>query len=268
MIIIKCLTILLFNIQSYILPNIYNTINRINNFENPILLLSLQKDINETYNSSFDNVKSIEYDEEQDLWILDLELPNSELSDIEQHDDFPSFNEFLKNRKKNEQALVRQYFEKSHIREINDMESKHLTILTHSETIEWSKIWVYDMINSGSSDNYPKFIYDNIYDMRELCKSNTDKMFFCIGYIPNSSIYGPYYIGLFELNTINRELHTHMIVQNPNYLVVDNDKDIFNNYKKELIYITSKADISFKYDMLKNIPQCERYYLSWLYNDM
>ena len=103
MIIIKCLTILLFNVQSYILPNIYhsiNKINKINKINNPILLLALQKDINETYNSSFDNVKSIEYDEEQDLWILDLELPSSESNDSEEKDNFPSFNEFLENRKK------------------------------------------------------------------------------------------------------------------------------------------------------------------------
>ena len=271
MIIIKCLTILLFNVQSYILPNIYhsiNKINKINKINNPILLLALQKDINETYNSSFDNVKSIEYDEEQDLWILDLELPSSESNDSEEKDNFPSFNEFLENRKKKEQALVNQYYENPDEKKINDIQSKDLTMLTHSETIEWSKQWIYDMINYGPSNNYPKFIYDNIYDMRQFCSINKNNMFFCIGYIPNGSIYGPYYIGLFELNSINRELYAHLIMQNPNYFVIDNEKNRFNNYKKELIYITSKANLSLNYNMLKNIPNCNRYYLDWFFNDL
>merc|ERR1712166_753698 len=79
MIIIKCLILLFFNVESYILPNIYYSINKKNRINNPIILLDLQTDINETHNSSFDNVKSIEYNEEQDLWILDLELPSPEL---------------------------------------------------------------------------------------------------------------------------------------------------------------------------------------------
>tara|TARA_B100000787_G_scaffold161547_5_gene141497 strand:+ start:16477 stop:17313 length:837 start_codon:yes stop_codon:yes gene_type:complete len=278
MIIIKCLILLFFNVESYILPNIYYSINKKNRINNPIILLDLQTDINETHNSSFDNVKSIEYNEEQDLWILDLELPSPELPSPElstpellesgENDNFPSFNDFLKNRKKKEPDLDNQYVDYPDQNTNHAMQSKHLNMLTRYETIDLSKQWIYDMIHNGSSINYPKFLYDNIYDMREFCSSNTDRMCFCIGYSPPGSIYGPYYIGLFKLNTINKELHVHLIMQNPNYFIMDNEKNIFNNYKKELIYIARKSDISFRYNRLKNIPQCERYYLDWFYNDL
>ena len=43
-------------------------------------------------------------------------------------------------------------------------------------------------------------------------------------------------------------------MQNPNYYIIDDGKNTFNNYKKELIHITSKANLSFDYNMLKIIP--------------
>ena len=48
---------------------------------------------NNTLNSSLANIKSVDYDEEEDMWILDLDNKQEEES-------FPSFEEFLKKKRK------------------------------------------------------------------------------------------------------------------------------------------------------------------------
>ena len=45
---------------------------------------------NNTLNSSLANIKSVDYDEEEDMWILDL--------DNTEEESFPSFEEFLKKK--------------------------------------------------------------------------------------------------------------------------------------------------------------------------
>ena len=147
--------------------------------------------------------------------------------------------------------------------------SKDLKLITYNETREWAKSWIYDMINYGKSNNYRKFIYDNIYDMKEFITQNKSKEYFYIGYLPKGSIYGPYYIGAFELDPKRRDFNTYLIMQNPNYLNIDiiKEKKRFINFKKELLSLSYKSNVFFKYNKLKYITSCERYYLAWLYED-
>ena len=255
--------------KCYRLPNMM--INKITGFRAPNVVSMEENSLNNnTLNSSLANIKSVEYDEKEDMWIVDLD--NSE----EKEDNFPSFLKFLENRNKNEEEITRKYFEKADKKakkieeEIKNPLPKDLKLITYDETIEWSKTWVYDMVNYGPSDTYPKFVYDNIYDMREFCKQNISRKYFYIGYIPKDSKIGPYYIGAFELIPEKRELATHLIMQNPNYVISDksSDKSIntFINYKKELLLMTYQAKVFFKFDRLKYSSN-ERYYYSWLFED-
>ena len=257
MCVIKIFFLIFLNVESYILQNISPNVlnNKKNRLNKKILLSEIKKERNETFNSSFDNIKSIEYNEENDMWIIDLKL-----TDSEEISEFPSFNKFLENKKNDEIMKIQK----------SKRPFKNLKLLTYSDTIGYSKQWIYDMITYGPSNSYPKFIYDNIYDIREHCNINTNKIYFYIGYFPKGSIYGPYYIGAFELNTQERVLDTNLIMQNPNYYMLDkksNDKNNFINYKKELLCMSYATNIIFKYDKLKYIPTCERYYLSWFYED-
>tara|TARA_B100001769_G_scaffold274798_2_gene274210 strand:- start:11541 stop:12368 length:828 start_codon:yes stop_codon:yes gene_type:complete len=273
MYIIKLLLLVVLNAESYILPNISPNIlnNKKNRLNKRILLSVIKKENNETSNTTwYNNIKSIEYSDKEDMWIIDLKLPESEESKSEESSEFPSFNKFIEERKK-EEEIKSLYFGK--IEKTKHIESKDLKLISYSETINFSKKWIYDMINHGPSDSYPKFIYDNIYDIREYCTINIERKYFYIGYYPKGSIIGPYYIGAFELNAKTRELNTNLIMQNPNYVLLDKgkdkdkdkDKDRFINFKKELIRMSHKANIDFKYDKLKNVKTCERYYYSWLY---
>jgi len=245
--------------------------------------------VNETFNSSLENnnlgIKSVEYNEEQELWVIDLESPEEESPEEESSEEespnskednaFPSFNKFLENRNKKENEITKAYFEKAD-RKANEIEediknphSKDLKLLMYSETIELSRKWIYDMIHNGESNNFPKFIYDNIYDMREFCKQNTTREYYYIAYTPNHAINGPHFIGAFELVPEKRELNTYFIMQNPNNIMSNKDNNIngFINYKKEILRMTYKANVFLKYDKLSKTPACERYYLSWVFED-
>ena len=266
-------------VNSYRLPNmIINKINKINGFR-VSYIVSLEENSfnNNTLNSSLANIKSVDYDEKEDMWILDLDLYNSEKKEEkeekeEKEDNFPSFSKFLENRNKNQEIITRKYFEEADKKankiekEMKNPHSKDLKLMRYDETIKYAKLWIYDMINSGKSNTYPKFIYDNIYDMRAFCKENISRKYFYIGYNPKDSNNGPYYIGAFRLIPEKRELDAHLIMQNPNYEISDKNTNRFINYKKELLLMTYEANVFFKFDKLKN-PANERYYYSWLFED-
>ena len=282
-------SLLLLNIESYLLPNTFHRNNIKNKFNRGIIILAVEKKVNETFNSSLENnnlgIKSVEYNEEQELWVIDLEsfdleLPEEESSEEEspnskEDNAFPSFNKFLENRNKKENEITRVYFEKAD-RKANEIEedirnphSKDLKLLTYYETIEYSKEWIYNMIHNGPSDSFPKFIYDNIYDMREFCEHNQSREYFYVSYVPDNAPHGPYFIGAFELVPNERELNTYLIMQNPKYIISDKDIDInrFINYKKEILRMTYEANVFLKFNRLNQSPACERYYLSWLFED-
>ena len=116
---------------------------------------------------------------------------------------------------------------------------------------------------------FPTFMYQDMYRMCDFGCVNVSKRYFYIGYYPPSfdSRKGPYYIGAFEVNPIEREFIARIIIQNP-YYCSNNlyDKEKIINFRKELEALCHEATVNFKYSNLKNTP-LERYYFSWLYND-
>ena len=147
------------------------------------------------------------------------------------------------------------------------LSSKNLKLLTAFSAIHWSRTWIYEMININ--EFFPTFMYQDMYRMCDFGCVNVSKRYFYIGYYPPSfdSRKGPYYIGAFEVNPIEREFIARIIIQNP-YYCSNNlyDKEKIINFRKELEALCHKATVNFKYSNLKNTP-LERYYFSWLYND-
>lgn len=209
-------------------------------------------------------------------------IPHIDMMAIEKNDNetYLSFNEFIEERNKRQEKMVSEYFKKAEkkekeiIKNLKNYEnikprSKHLKLITYLETVEWSKQWVHDMINYGPSTTSPSFIYEDIYEMRDFCNKNISKQYFYIGYYPEdvNTYKGPYYIGAFELNITNREFHTHLIIQNPNYIIAsEKDNNRFINFKKELKKMTEDAYVFFRFSELRN-KSSNRYYMSWLLED-
>jgi hypothetical protein len=253
----------------YTLPNII--INRITELRVPNIVSMKENFLNnDTFNSSLANIKSVDYDEEEDMWVLDLD--NSE--EKEEYK-FPSFEEFLKNKKAKDEEEVLKYFKQAEEKERRIRESydnieptsKDLELLNNIATIEWAKNWIHDMVSYG--DSFPKFMYQDMFLMRDFARENETKKYFYIGYFPSDTrlMHGPYYIGSFELIPELREFQTHLIIQNPNYMmedVLDTHKIV--HFKEELVKMTNDAMVFFKFSNLKNSSN-ERYYYSWLYED-
>lgn len=145
--------------------------------------------------------------------------------------------------------------------------SKDLKLLNDVITVEWSKNWIYDMVHY--TDTFPRFMYQDMFLMRDFANENTSKRYFYIGYFPSDirCIHGPYYIGAFELVPNMREFNTHLLVQNPNYMIENEyDENKILDFKRELIKMTQDALVFFKFSKLKKGSN-DRYYYSWLYGD-
>lgn len=252
----------------YTLPNMM--INRIKEVRVPSIV-SMEENFlnNDTLNSSLANIKSLDYDEEEDMWVLDLD--NSE----KEEDIFPSFEEFLKNKKAKDEEEVLKYFKQAEEKERRIRErydnieptSKDLKLLNNVATIEWAKNWIHDMV--GYSNSFPKFMYQDMFLMRDFARENDTNKYFYIGYFPSDTrlMHGPYYIGSFELIPEKREFQTYLIIQNPNYMMEDElDTHRIAHFKQELVKMTNDAMVFFKFSNLKNSSN-ERYYYSWLYED-
>ena len=121
----------------------------------------------------------------------------------------------------------------------------------------------------GYSNSFPKFMYQDMFLMRDFARENNTIEYFYIGYFPSSTrlMHGPYYIGCFELIVKKREFQTHLIIQNPNYMMENElDSKRIVHFKEELVKMTNDAMVFFKFSNLKNSSN-ERYYYSWLYED-
>lgn len=210
---------------------------------------------NNTLNSSLANIKSVDYDKEEES--------------------FPSFEEFLKKKRERDEEEVLKYFKQAEEKERITRErydnieptSKDLKLLNNVATIEWAKNWIDDMV--GYSNSFPRFMYQDMFLMRDFARENETKKYFYIGYFPSDTrlMHGPYYIGSFELIPEMREFQTHLIIQNPNYMMEDElDTHRIVYFKKELVKMTKDAMVFFKFSNLKNSSN-ERYYYSWLYED-
>ena len=146
--------------------------------------------------------------------------------------------------------------------------SKDLKMLDNVSAYECAKNWIYNMVHLNS--NFPQFMYQDMFLMKDFTFENTSSLYFYIGYYPSDirTIHGPYYIGAFELKPRDREFITHVIIQNPNYMIEnDLDKYRFIDFKRELVKMTQDALVFFKYANLKNTAN-ERYYYSWLFEDI
>ena len=192
-------------------------------------------------------------------------LDNKNLSLLNKKDlnnNFPSFYKFIQQReeeKKRDLKNNKQYFMES--------SSKDLKLLQYISALQWSKNWIYEMIHL--ENNFPKFMFQDMYRMREFGETNSSKNFFYIGYFPPDSNLkqGPYYIGAFELLVKDRSFVTHLIIQNPHYFLDDKyDNCKIIDFKKQLIAMTNDANVFFKYENLKNNFD-QRYYYSWIYED-
>jgi len=149
----------------------------------------------------------------------------------------------------------------------NILKSKNLKLLTSFSAIQWARSWVYEMVNI--KELFPTFMYTDMYKMCDFGSVNVSKRYFYIGYyLPKiDENKGPYYIGAFEVNPLEREFITRIIIQNPYYSVKNNyDKENIIGFKKELRLLCVEANVSLKYSNLKNSDQ-ERYYYSWIYEE-
>ena len=170
------------------------------------------------------------HDHESNIFnITDMnELTSQSQRDKEVISSFPSFNEYLKKRADEKMKAVEEYNKKveknkKKFENINP-KSKDLKLLNSIITLEWSKNWVYDMISYNT--NFGTYTYKDIFLMRDFADEHTENTFFYIGYFPSDMVLrqGPFYIGAFELVPTKREFQTHLIIQNPNYMV-ENDYD-------------------------------------------
>jgi hypothetical protein len=230
------------------------------------------------------NIQNINYDETNDMWIIDINSSKINLKDIQlnmeheinethKSDDFPSFYEFMRKRELKEIKEKEQYLNKKNnhqnieLNEYYEPTSKDLKLLTSFSAIEWAKTWIYEMIHVP--DYFPTFMYQDMFRMRDFGQKNKTKEYFFIGYYPIdvNLKHGPFYIGAFELVPSMREFRTHIIIQNPYHCAEKlYDEEKIKNFKKELIAMCSDACVFFKFNNLQNTSD-QRYFYSWLYEE-
>ena len=193
---------------------------------------------------------------------------------------FPSFYDFLRERPTDEdnvETIKADFYNfKANIKEDSkdsnignsfamNLNSKNLKLLTSFSAIHWARTWIYDMVYIN--ENFPAFMYQDMYKLCDFGSVNVSKLYFYIGYYPPKidQSKGPYYIGAFEVIPTQREFITHIIIQNPHHCVENNyTKEDINDFKKELQALCVEATVFFKFSNLKN-TSFERYYYSWLY---
>ena len=92
---------------------------------------------------------------------------------------------------------------------------------------------------SNDSNQFPTFMFHDMFKMRDFCTINCSRNYFYIGYFPKNVDLkqGPYFIGAFELRPHSREFLTHAIIQNPYYYNIDYDKTKFVDFKKNSEHI-------------------------------
>tara|TARA_Y100000389_G_scaffold174240_1_gene184041 strand:+ start:9804 stop:10607 length:804 start_codon:yes stop_codon:yes gene_type:complete len=225
-------------------------------------------DMSDDYlNKTLSNVKGVEYDKENDMWIVDLETDiNNVLSDIKENveitandDNFPSFNKFLENRKTDEG--------KTDVNKKIKTTSNDLDLIDPFIVIEWAKTWIYEMVHVP--DFFPTFMFHDMYRMRDFTNVNKTRDYLYIGYYPKDVNLkkGPYYIGAFKIIPPKKELRTYILIQNPYFFMDDTYDDTkIINFKNELKALAYESGVLFKFDNLKDSVDT-RYYYSWLFED-
>ena len=222
------------------------------------------------FNNTFKNIKSVNYDQKNDIWIVDLNFKNIyEMSypDINDNVDknntnFPSFNEYMRKSNESFNKLVK---DTAKVEKRLRYEYADLKLIKSTETMEWSKTWIYSMVNSGV--RYPQFMYQDMFLMRDYAVKNNSKKYLYISYFPSTirSVHGPHYIVAVEIVPKKREFQVQLIVQNPNYMIESEyDEKKIVDFKNQLIALSRDSDVFFEFSQLKDISN-PRYYYSWLY---
>lgn len=189
-------------------------------------------------------------------------------SNSNSNDTFPSFNKFIENKTNNEKQME-MYIDKIIEKENQNVVlpiTHSMRLLTSNITLEWSKNWIYDMVNIDS--DFPQFMYQDMFLMNEYSKKNINPLYYYIGYYPRSITQrdGPYYIAALKLIPEKSRLTTNIIIQNPNHIVDYGHNDAYLvNFKLEIENMCKHANISFSFDELKQLKN-KRYYYTWLYN--
>jgi len=223
------------------------------------------------FNNSFKNIRSVNYDAKNDLWLVNLDIKNIHEANYSENSGngenisesiVPSFNEFIKNR--NFDKLVE---DTAKVEKKLEYEHGDLKLLNYVITIEWTKNWVTNMVNFN--ERFPTFMYHDMHVMRTWAYTNTSMNYFYIGYFPEKVrlIHGPYYIAAVEVLPQKREFNVRLIIQNPNYMIdyeYDNKNKHIINFKNELRSLCQDSDAFFEFKDLKNFSS-GRYYYSWLY---
>lgn len=238
------------------------------------------EEINRKINFSLSKLKSVVYDQKNDLWIMDIGSHDDDVDESEEEDDMFSHEVGEDDMASHLNPFNYNNFHDANLNKVKgfpltrresygeiDPTSKDLKMLNNVITIEWSKNWIKDMVRYQM--RFPSFMYHDMFIMRDFAIQNTSERYFYIGYYPSEmrTIHGPYYIGAFELIPGERTFTSHLIVQNPNYMVEDDDcKKRMINFKKELRAMCEDALVFFKFNLLKNKSN-DRYYLTWLYED-
>jgi hypothetical protein len=151
---------------------------------------------------------------------------------------------------------------------IRESTSKDLKLLTSEASIEWAKTWTLDMIHQPN--HFPTFMFQDMFKMRDFGSINSSQTYFYIGFFPKTLNlkHGPYYVGAFELQPGKRHFITHAIIQNPYYYSNNNfDTTKFVEFKRELLALCRDASVFLQFSNLKNTKD-ERYYFSWLYDNI
>ena len=227
------------------------------------------------FNDTFKNIKSVNYDSKNDVWIVDLNFNN--IHDINypknsyndennknetktNENDFPNFNKFLKDKMFNklvedtENAEKEIYYQHNNLQRIN-----------YSDTINIMKDWTNDMVNS--QEKFPTFMYTDMFLMRDYASQNISKNYIYISYFPSDirSVHGAHYIAVAEVVPKTREFQIQLIVQNPNYMIeYDYDEKKIIKFKNQLITLCRNSEVFFEFAHLKHTSN-PRYYYSWLY---
>lgn len=208
-------------------------------------------------------------------------------NDIHKDDDeFPSFNDFIEKRKKDEideqveyeklfdyyfkrrkQNIIDKYSKKINKERYDNIKPtcKDIEMLSNDITLNWCDIFITLMVHLDK--NFPQILYKDIFDMRDFCNNNkhNDHIFY-IGYFPSSQNThdGPYFVAGVKLYPEEKSIKVKNIIQNPNYLHLDNDINHILNFKYELMALANDSCIFFKFDNLANSTN-KCYYYSWLY---
>ena len=265
--------------------NIYATENSTDNTDN----------IDKNLNKTLPGIKSLTFDKENNIWIMNLlddetdlsklnpqnfnnnhnENPNENPNKFKTPDNLRQLQEMQETQETQETQEMQETQETQHSRKSRKPEnygeivpsSKDLERLSNEVTIQWTRNWIQDMVRYEV--RFPGFMYKDIFSIRDFAIQNQSDLYFYIGYFPSDmrTIHGPYYIGAFELNPRDRTFSAYKIVQNPNYMIDDkNCKKRMINFKKELRAMSEDACVFFKFSQLKNESN-DRYYLTWLYED-